>query len=641
LRPGSRFVLFISCLLLSIFFSIHKAAAANRMEADEMSFSEGIFTLKGSVFFERDGITIHADEAVYNQKTSQLDLKGNMSYEDERVVLKGDQATFTLEDKTGSVMNAEIFVKKDGYFIKAEQVDKTGEDKYNLIRMTFTTCDSPHPAWSIRGKKARMVMGGAIKASNVTFYIKQTVPVFYFPVMFAPVLTQRHSGFLGATIGHSQFGGLNIQQPFFWAMAENRDLTLTLDYHSLRSMGLGAGYSFVEFGGYSGDIGLEYLRDWKDNRNYLILDGVSRAPFGNAFLDMVNYPDYYRLYSTPIEDRARRFLESKAEVTLSTFEDGRAYFVSRFFQDTTLGTDQETVIQRLPEVGVFINPARRGPFVFAADAALANFYRPEGQWGQRLFAAPRLSYSVGHAVNLFQSLEFRGLGYELYEPGESTARTAYNYEGSLRARFHRPYGQTTHFLEPTLSLYYRTRSGENPPEVFDSIEEEGPEQVLELAIINRLWRKGSEFLLFKASSQYDLKADEPFRPLQFDLFMARPVTIRASVTYDPNILSIEKANVETGFSPMKDLSFRMRESYSRPDKTWTHNFGFTTTPVKRITWEGDVWYDSKGAGLREMRTSVRYLAQCWGVRVVASKHPDDFSFYVKLEMPGLTKFGPS
>jgi len=641
LRPRPLILSFIVVLVIFFILSLAGYADADRMEAEEMSFREGIFTLRGSVYFERDGISMRADLAGYNEKNSELHLNGNISYEDEDIVLKGDEALFNLENKTGWALNAEIFVKGDGYFIRAERVEKTGETEYSLRKAQFTTCDSPEPAWSIRGSRARMVLGGAIKATNVTFYIKDTVPVFYFPYMLAPILVERQTGLLGPNIGHREFSGVNVQLPFYWAMAENRDATFTLDYHTKRAIGLEVQGRFVEFGGYQGDMSVGYLRDWKDNRNYLTLEGSARAPFGYVDADLANYPDYYRLYSTAIQDRARRFLETKGEAVLKNFEGGRAYLVTRFSVDTAPGVGQDTVLQRLPEVGFFIDPARRGPFLFTADASLANFYRESGQWGQRLRVAPKLSHFVGHSLNLFQSVGLEGRGYSLSGPDENISRAVFSYEGSLRGRLRKPYGHTTHFLEPTLAFFYRSLSGSDPPVVFDSLEPEKNTALIEASVLNRFFRNGGEFMLFKATSRYDMKAERPFRPLEFNLYMVQPASIRAALTYDPNTTNIDRADLETGFSPGRDLSIRMRESYSRVDDTWTHSLGFTATPFNRVTWEGDVWYDSKGAGLRDMKTTIRYLSQCWGIRFIVSKRPEDFSFYVQLELPGLTKLGPS
>jgi len=600
-----------------------------------MSFEEGVYTLRGGVFFERDGITIRAEEAAYNEEKSELHLNGNVSYEDEDIILKAQEAIFNLENKTGQATQAEIFVKRDGYFIKAESLEKTGETEYSLKKAQFTTCDSPHPAWSIRGRSAKMVLGGAIKATNVTFYIKDAVPVLYFPYLIAPILVERQTGFLAPTIGHREFSGVNVRLPFYWAMAENRDATFKLDYHSLRAIGLETQGRFVEFGGYEGDLTLNFLRDWVDERNYFVLDGYTSAPFGHIDADLANYPDYYRLYKTAIQERAQRFLETRGEAELKGFEGGRVYLVSRFFQDTAPGVEQGAILQRLPEVGFFIEPARKGPFLFTSDVSAANFYRKEGQWGERLSVSPRLSHSLGDSVNLFQSVGIDGRAYSMYEPGENSSRAALNYEGSIRARFRKPYGRTTHFIEPTLSFFYKGFSGDEPPVLFDSAELEENTSLIEASLLNRFYRNGGEFMLFKAAAQYDMRAERPFRPLELNLFMVQPIWIRAALTYDINSTDIDRADIETAFSPIKDLALRVREIYSRTDDTWTHNLGFTSTPLKRVTWDGDVWYDSKGAGLRDMRTSIRYLSQCWGVKLIVLKRPEDLSFFVQFELPGL------
>lgn len=628
---GKTLLIFLLFLVFTPFSG--KTYAADRMEADQLTYENGIYTFLGSVFFQKEDVTAHGDRATFNEKTSELYLKGNVSYEDTGIILKADEALFNLKNKTGSATNAEIFVKQGGYYVKGEKVQKLNETDYKFQKAQFTTCDSPKPAWTIRSNEMDVVMGKGLGAKNVTLRIKDKIPVFYSPYLTAPIQEKRHTGFLQPTVGVSQFSGINTSLPFYWAMAENMDMTFTLDYHSDRAYGESTEFRYIEPGGYNGSMRLGFLRDWKDDKDYVNFTGFDVAPFGFIDFNLLNHVDFYRLYNLSIQERAQRFLETKSEAFFRKSEDGKVYLVTRYFEDTLPGVDQDAVIQRLPQAGFMIYPIKRGPFVFTADTSVSNFWRSAGPWGERLTAVPGASYSVGNSVNFFQSANVEARAYDLYQPNQDLTQAVFNYEASLRTRLSKSYGRTTHFLEPTFSFYYRSLSGDSPSVVFDSFELERQSQIIEASILNRFYREGSEFILVKATEQFDMKADS-FQPIDLNISMVKPISARASLRFDPNISSIQKADLESSFSPFKNTSIRLRENYSRPDQTWTHSIGLTLIPLKNVTWETDMWYDSRGAGLRDLKTTVNYLTQCWGVKFIASKRPNDFSFYIQLEMPG-------
>lgn len=629
--PKKLIFFLFGLFLFSSFYS--QSYAQNRMEADQLIYEKGTYTFLGSVDFQKDDVSAKSDVASFNESTSELYLKGNVTYEDKDVILKSEEALFNLEQKTGSALNAEIYVKQGAYVVKGQKLLKLNENEYKVEGATFTTCDSHHPDWTMRSSEMDVTMNKGVSAKNVSFRVKDKIPVFYSPYLTAPVQAQRHTGFLQPVVGSSQFSGVIASLPFYWAMAENMDMTFTLDYRSSRAYGERTEFRFIEPGGYSGSMELGYLRDWRDNKDYITFTGFDLAPFGSVEFNLLNKVDFYHLYSQRIQERAQRFLETKAEVFYKDNEEGRLYFVSRYFEDTLPGISQDTIIQHLPETGFFLNPVRRGPFVFTMDTSVANFWRPDGQWGERLLAVPGASYSIGDSVNFFQAANMEGRAYELFEPNEDLTQAIFNYQASLRTRLSKAYGKTNHFVEPTFTFYYRSLSGDSPSVIFDSVELERQSQLLEASILNRFYRNGAEFIEVKATEQFNMRTDT-FQPIDLNIAMAKPISARATFRFDPNISSVQKADLESNFSPLKDLSIRLRENYSKPDNTWTHNIGVTVSPLKKVTLESDLWYDSAGPGLRDLKTSVTYLTSCWGVRFIVSKKPNDFSFYFQLEMPG-------
>ena len=96
----------------------------------------------------------------------------------------------------------------------------------------FTTCQNREgkkcPPWSIQAEKIKHS-----QAKKTVYYDKAILkiydfPIFYFPKFFHPGPTvKRRSGFLFPTLVDNSSVGFSASVPYFWALAENRDMTLT------------------------------------------------------------------------------------------------------------------------------------------------------------------------------------------------------------------------------------------------------------------------------------------------------------------------------------------------------------------------------------------------------------------------------
>ena len=96
----------------------------------------------------------------------------------------------------------------------------------------FTTCQNREgkkcPPWSIQAEKIKHS-----QAKKTVYYDKAVLkiydfPIFYFPKFFHPGPTvKRRSGFLFPTLVDNSSVGFSASVPYFWALAENRDMTLT------------------------------------------------------------------------------------------------------------------------------------------------------------------------------------------------------------------------------------------------------------------------------------------------------------------------------------------------------------------------------------------------------------------------------
>ena len=114
------------------------------------------------------------------------------------------------------------------------------KNKTNFTKGVFTICKKRGdkcPPWSLQ---AREIKHDKIKK---TIYYDSAllkvygVPIFYFPKFYHPDPTvKRQSGFLAPYFTDSSITGTGFGLPYFWAIAENRDLTFTPKVYGGESM---------------------------------------------------------------------------------------------------------------------------------------------------------------------------------------------------------------------------------------------------------------------------------------------------------------------------------------------------------------------------------------------------------------------
>lgn len=635
----------ISALIL-LLAATPSSAVQTEISSDKLERKGNIIVLEGSVVLKREDAVVRADRAVYNTGTDVVSAEGNVSYETGEALVEASRVEVNLKTEEGVLHDASVLIKKEGYRIRGAEIRKTGPNRYTVLRGTATTCEGLPPAWCFEGREVDVVLGERIKASHVVFRVKD-VPVFYTPFLWAPILAERRTGLLAPTMGYRDSTGFYYRQPFFWAITENRDATLYLDYYSRRAFGQALEYRYVEGPGAAGRFEVYHLKDSIRGEDFLEWEARhrqdSRHVQGFLSLNLVNREDFFRLYEPYIEESSKRFLESSAEVA-APMGNSRIFALSRYFQDLKEGVDDKTVLQRLPEVGVFLAPYGKGPVLITATAAAARFDREEGERGQRLGAELEGTLSLGTGPTLTQTARamhyyYRTEGAAPGAPEDRVTRRAYDYEATFLSVFERTYGSTVHSFEPSLSYRNLQLEGEDPP-FFDSVESMSETSAAAFSLMNRLIGKKGEILTLQAIQSYDfLREDNPFLPLQVDMALRRPIALGLALAYSHEDERISTLSTRAAARFRKTL---IKADYSYTYSTNVEVFGVEVTQGVTSALEvraGARYDEAEEGGFEEVTSAVRYTSSCWGAEVSYVKKPEDYSVYLKLSLLGLGDFG--
>lgn len=635
-------LLFLAAMLCTV-----PARADTEISADKLEFDgqSSTYRAEGAVSVRRGEAELKADSVIFNEKSSMALAEGGVTYEDPDVSITAESAELNLETRLGTMNKAKLFIKRGGYRIRAEAVQRTGASEFLLKNASLTTCDAPVPAWCLKGSDIRLRLGNMLTAKDVTFSIKG-VPVFYSPVLSIPVLTGRSTGLLVPTVGLSGIRGVSIEQPFFWAVSEEADATVTAEYYSKRGAGGSVEYRRLAPGGISAYLFGRYLHDNEINEDFLEMRtqyyhkrSVQR-PVLNALLDLnyVNKPGFYQIYEPFLEDRAERFLESNAEISLPLTRS-RLYMRARDIID--LKEDGNGLPQTLPSVGAEIYPTPLGPVArllgpvaFALSAEAANFTRKEGAEGTRASVSPSVRHSFGRALTVYQSAAVRKTYYS-FKDAEDAETDIFEYELSARTALTRSFGSVRHVIEPTVSYLYRAVSGDEPVALFDSLEMKGERRAVVLSLMNRLINTHGELLTFRVSQTIDEKNTDLFTA---DLNLRRPVSFRASLSYDSSAEKVESLASKLSLA-LGPLGLSAGQRYRRGTDVDLYTLGFSfpgRTSAGALSLQGRLWYDKDTDEFTDVTASLKLVRQCWGLRLSVVRKPEDTSVFFKIDLLGLS-----
>ncbi|RPI36447.1 MAG: LPS-assembly protein LptD [Nitrospiraceae bacterium] len=610
------------------------------------------YVAKGSVEVKKEDAVITADEMTYNEATSDLIAQGKVRYDDPTVSMKADRAELNLETNTGKLFDADIVyaepkhqppgkkIEKRGanIYLSGKEIEKRGENVYYSPSASFTTCDTPVPAWCVRGRNVEAVVGERVKAQDASFRIKD-VPVLYTPYLVAPILTERQTGFLMPLVSQSNTRGFGLKVPFFWAIAENRDATFVLDTYSKRGIGEGLEYRFIE-PGVHGNLWAYHIKDTELNKDFLELKGRyenwhADGPGGFLNINILNEKDFYQEYALRLQTSSQRYLESTGEINIP-FRNSRLYLLSQYWID--LKHDTETVPQKLPEAGYVLNYTNLGGPLFSASLTADNFWRDGGLSAGRVDFYPKLLYSFGKDFTLSQTAAGRATAYSFYHDTasaeSSSTRTAFEYDVVGHTRLYKKYDSFWHVIEPSIG-YHFVSSSDNDLPAFDVTELYKKTSLIELSLLNRIISRGNEMATVRLTQEIDTyNGDQPFLPVRLEVGLNAWVPLKMDASFNTYTRRFETISSDLSFRILKaNLSFGQR--YNRTENIMVYTAGASFSPYRNIHFASSVWYDAEGEGIRDLSVTLRYLRQCWGIRFEMHKRTGDFTALVLLELAGV------
>jgi lipopolysaccharide assembly outer membrane protein LptD (OstA)/preprotein translocase subunit YajC len=124
---------------------------------------------KGHVKINYKDTKLTADKVVVYSQTKNIIAEGNVKLVYEKGQLEGEKILYNFEEKTGSIIEANIDIEP--FFVKSPIVKKLGERELTMRRGYLTTCDLYKPHWRIVAKKVEMYPEDRVVAKDASFLI--------------------------------------------------------------------------------------------------------------------------------------------------------------------------------------------------------------------------------------------------------------------------------------------------------------------------------------------------------------------------------------------------------------------------------------------------------------------------------------
>lgn len=206
------------------------------LSADAMTYDRdlGLVTATGNVEITYGPRTLIAEKVTYNQKTDIARATGNVSLTDESgKIFFGDRMEITGDLKDGIIYNIGLILEDRSRVAGSGARRSNGmvTDIRNAVYSPCNLCpDDPNaaPLWQL--KAVRVIHDSGEKQVS---YRDVWLEVFGMPVAYSPYFThpdptvKRRSGFLAPSLSNSSDLGFRLEAPYFLAIDERQDATIS------------------------------------------------------------------------------------------------------------------------------------------------------------------------------------------------------------------------------------------------------------------------------------------------------------------------------------------------------------------------------------------------------------------------------
>jgi len=308
-----RFLVVLCVVVLSLLPRPGVSQEVASLVADSIAVDPtGRVTARGNVEVFYQGTRLTAQQISYSQQGDALTITGPIRLTDaDGTVVLADEASLSRDLREGILVSARLVLDQQ-LQLAANEIARVDDRYTRLDRVVASSCEvcanNPTPFWEIRASRViHDDLERQLYFENAQFRIGG-VPIFYFPRLRLPdPSVDRASGFLIPDFATSSVLGSGIKLPYFLALGDHADLTLT-PYLATSTGTLEFEYRQLLFNGRVDIEGAATSDDIRGSRGYFF--GVAEFDLPREFtasvqIELVSDPAYLFEYGYSDKDRLR------------------------------------------------------------------------------------------------------------------------------------------------------------------------------------------------------------------------------------------------------------------------------------------------------------------------------------------------
>lgn len=237
-----------TCIVESVSFDQSQLMSEGhvKVEADRTEIIENTIALfSGDVIITSDTAIISAQEAQVSENGENLTASGDVEYRDVQLTVQSDSVSLSSDNAQLSMENTRYKLAGLNGRGNASDIILNQNVGLQLNEVSFTTCPLGGEDWKIQASEISIEPGSIWgQAKHTRFYVGN-VPVFYLPYFAFPISNQRQTGFLFPNISSSARTGVDYEQPFYWNLAPNYDMTISPRLMTLRGIQLKTEFRYM------------------------------------------------------------------------------------------------------------------------------------------------------------------------------------------------------------------------------------------------------------------------------------------------------------------------------------------------------------------------------------------------------------
>ena len=204
------------------------------LEADILTNDETaqLLTAQGEVEGRYQDKTLRADKVIYHLDTGQVFAEGNVVLvQPDGSSQYADKIELSSELEAGTA--TDFVARLPGGGLTAARFVARGEDgEIELYNAYYTACkvceDKKNPTWRLKARQVTQEKDTRTVQYRDAVFELFGAPIFYTPYLAHPDATaERASGILTPFIGFSNTTGLNARVPYYWAIDDYTEATVT------------------------------------------------------------------------------------------------------------------------------------------------------------------------------------------------------------------------------------------------------------------------------------------------------------------------------------------------------------------------------------------------------------------------------